>query len=129
MKHRSNWTPAIVSNRADRTSGETKVREANGTIPGPALSALNVTYLDEGRRIFRRHVKSFKPENSAPSRPSFYNRRRFRTILALPMLVRMGVHCRRRHFKGELMVRHLLPKPLDSGSISCFGLCTAFVCA
>jgi hypothetical protein len=47
MKRRSSWTPAIVSNRADRASGETRVREASGAIPGPALSALNITSLDE----------------------------------------------------------------------------------
>jgi hypothetical protein len=50
MQRRSNWTPVIVSNRADRTDGETKVSEVGGAIPGPAFSTLNdslrVTYLD-----------------------------------------------------------------------------------
>ena len=50
MQRRSNWTPAIVSNRADRTDGETKVSEVGGAMPGPVFSALNdplrVTYLD-----------------------------------------------------------------------------------
>jgi hypothetical protein len=46
MQRRANWTPAIVSNRAGRTEGETKIREADGAIPGPGFSALHVTYLD-----------------------------------------------------------------------------------
>jgi|SRR5258706_10946378 hypothetical protein len=50
MKTRSNWTPVIVSDPADRierTDGETKVSEVDGSIPEPAFSALNVTYLDD----------------------------------------------------------------------------------
>jgi hypothetical protein len=45
MKPRSNWTLAIVSNRADRSNGGTKVGEVDDAIPRPALSPLNVTYL------------------------------------------------------------------------------------
>jgi hypothetical protein len=46
MQRRSNWTPVIVSERADRTDGEA-VSEVVDDVPAPTLSALNVTYLDD----------------------------------------------------------------------------------
>lgn len=46
MQRRSNWTPAIVSNRVDRTDRKKTVSEADGIVAGPELSALTITYID-----------------------------------------------------------------------------------
>lgn len=46
MRPRSNWTPTIVPNRADRTDGETSVSVFRSVIEEPSLSALNATYTD-----------------------------------------------------------------------------------
>ena len=46
MQQRPKWTPVIVSNRDLRNEGETQVSLANDGIPGPAFSALYVTYVD-----------------------------------------------------------------------------------
>jgi hypothetical protein len=40
MRRQSTWTPAIVSNRADRTDREINVNETSGVIQEPAVSAL-----------------------------------------------------------------------------------------
>jgi hypothetical protein len=43
VQRRANWTPLIVSNRDDRTDGETKVDQADDPIGGGL--ALHLTYL------------------------------------------------------------------------------------
>jgi hypothetical protein len=40
MRRQSTWTPAIVSNRADRTDRKINVSETSGVIQEPAGSAL-----------------------------------------------------------------------------------------
>jgi hypothetical protein len=89
MKRRSNWTPAIVSNLADRAGGGTKVSEADGAIPGPALSALNVTYLGNA---------DGPPEESKALDRKIHRQADLRFaivvafVLALPVLIGMGVY-------------------------------------
>jgi hypothetical protein len=46
MRRQSTWTPAIVSNRADRTDPEINVSETSGVIQEPAGSALIAEYTD-----------------------------------------------------------------------------------
>jgi hypothetical protein len=87
MQRRSNWTPAIVSNRVDR---ETKLREADGAIPGPALSALNVTYIDDTDRSSedRSKLVDRKIQRQADLRFTIG----VALALALPVLIGMGIY-------------------------------------
>ena len=48
MRPRSNWTPVIVSNRADRTERETTVSVVDVAALAPDFTALHVTYLNNG---------------------------------------------------------------------------------
>ena len=83
MKRQSNWTPAIVTSRANRTE-----RDKTGeTIPEPSLSALNVTYLGNDG----------SPENSLEvldrkSRSDFCFTIGVAIVLALPVLLGMCVY-------------------------------------
>lgn len=50
MRPRSNWTPVVVSNRADRKPG---AKDSLGDVaaPGPDFTALHVTYLNNGDEL------------------------------------------------------------------------------
>jgi hypothetical protein len=87
VQGRANWTPAIVSNRADRTEGETKVSEADGAIPGPAFSALHVTYLDSADGSSESKVLDRKIQRQVDLRFTIA------VVLALALPVVIGIGC------------------------------------
>jgi hypothetical protein len=89
-QRRANWTPAIVSNRADRTGGQTKVSEADGAMPGPAFSALHVTYLDnaDGSSEDTSKVLNRKVQRQADLRFTIA----VAIALVLPVFIGIGVY-------------------------------------
>jgi hypothetical protein len=90
MKRWSNWTPVIVSNREDRACGGTRVREANGAIPGPAFSALNVTYVDEAGGSSKNTSRALNQKIQRQADLRFTIVVAF--ALALPILIGVGVY-------------------------------------
>jgi len=94
MQRRSNWTPAIVSNRGDRTDGEKKVGVAGGIVAGPALPALNdallLVDLDNADESSEDTSKVFDRKIRSPADLRFAIGIAF--ALALPVLVGVGVY-------------------------------------
>jgi len=90
MRPRSNWTPAIVSNRADRTGRETNVNVSDVATPGPSFAAFYVAFLD--------NRDGLSADTSNASDPTIQRQadRRFAIgvafALALPVLIGLGVY-------------------------------------
>jgi hypothetical protein len=90
MQRRANWTPAIVSNRAGRTEGETKISEADDAMRGPTFSALHVTYLDnaDGSSEDMSEVLDRKIQRRADLRLTIT----VAISLALPVFIGIGIY-------------------------------------
>jgi hypothetical protein len=94
MKRRSNWTPVIVPNRADRTDGETKTDDADGVVPKPGFSTLNgpprPTCLDNADASAEDTPKAsdLKTQSQADLRFTIG----IAVALALPALIGIGVY-------------------------------------
>jgi hypothetical protein len=94
MTRRSNWTPVIVPNRADRTDGETKISDADVVIPEPAFAALNgpprPTHLDNADTSSEDRPKV--PDRKTQSQADLRFTIGIVVALALPALIGIGVY-------------------------------------
>jgi hypothetical protein len=89
MRRQSTWTPAIVSNRADRTDREINVGEPSGVVQGPAVSALIAENIDTDGS-FGDRCKA--PDQELQRRADIRFAIGIALTLTLPALISMGAY-------------------------------------